>query len=321
MRNTYIILLLFCFNYCFGQEIQHEPEKLLRYSLVYENMPSFAKENNILKVNCNRGNALSSSITFDRNGNIIETLGNENSSVRKTIVEFDNLNREIERRHYKPDGTFQYGYYYEYFGNTELTYILEDSSLLSRYTSLDIEKTSIYTRLDSLGNISFKTIIVHDNDNQSKLELRFNNYNLNTKYHYEYVENEKFVTKSQYNENGEKYFEKRYLSEKSFPNKNIIKHYTVEDERHFRTDKFDSNNNLIKMELFPIKESFSNIENIVKQYKYKNETILTEIKINDLKRDTDTNYKFVYNEKYLLEKIIIDRNGAIEVFNYEYVFY
>lgn len=119
MRKTLIILLVFCFNFSNGQNIQHEPEKLLRYSLVYENMPSFATENNIMKVICFRDTLISSSITFDRKGNVTETVGNENNSVQKTEIKFDSLNREIETKHYKPDGTFSYGYYYEYFGNTK----------------------------------------------------------------------------------------------------------------------------------------------------------------------------------------------------------
>jgi len=317
MRKTLIILLVFCFNFSNGQNIQHEPEKLLRYSLVYENMPSFATENNIMKVICFRDTLISSSITFDRKGNVTETVGNENNSVQKTEIKFDSLNREIETKHYKPDGTFSYGYYYEYFGNTKLSFKLKDSLLLSKSTKLDEEKMSIYSHFDTLGNLTFKTIVVYDNDMKSKLELMFNYFNLDREYRYEYIDNKKFVTKLEYNENGEIINEKRHLDEESFPNINKVNHFTEEDERLFRTDKLDSNGNLIEIKLFSENGELSD----KKSYKFDKNSIIKEIKKEDFERNKETLYKFEYGENKLLKRIIKTTNGKTETFGFEYVFY
>jgi len=269
-----------------------------------------------MKVNYFRDTILSSSTTFDKNGNTIETFGNENDFVQRTETKFDSLNRQIETKHYKPDGTLSYGNYYVYFGNTELTFRLNDSLLLSNFTFLKEEKTSIYSSFDTLGNITFKTIVVYDNEMKSKLELIFHKFNLYREIRYEYVENKKFITEIKYNENGEKYFEKRTLKEESFPNKNKINHFT-EDEILFRTDKLDSNGNLVEMKLFSENGKLSDL----KSYKFENDSILKEIIIQDFERNNETIYKFEYDSNKFLKSIIKTSKDKIETYYYEYIFY
>lgn len=311
--NRLILLIIFIPHFIYGQsKIQHEPERLLNKVLNEKYLSEFAKENKLQRISFFRDSLLSSSIEFDKNGNSIREIGMENDYVRETIRKFDKQDREIETKYFTPKGEYSYGYYYKYENGAHLMYKLEDSLLFRKRTSLKGENISTYSEYDKNGEIVSKNVYVKDNDMKWLLETRFQNDRIYVQYRYEYLDNKKYVTKVQFDRNGTKVTEKRYLDE--IKNHNKIEHYTSDDERLFTVDTFDKNDNLIKMELFDENGNITLTE--ISKYNSKGQ-LTKQTKVNS-ERDQKTVYVYEYDKLGKIELVTKEFNGETEYFRYKY---
>ncbi len=313
--NRILILIIFASQIAFGQsKIQHEPERLFNKLDLGKSTAEFIKEHKIKKITFLRDTLLSSSIEFDRNGNPVCEIGMENNSVRKSLRKYDNQNREIETKYFNSDESFRYGYYYKFEDGFRVMYKLKDSLLFRKSGIIKPENIRIYSEYDEVGNLILKNIYTHDNDMKYLLETRFQNNRLYVQYRYEYLDNKKYVTKIQYDDNGTKLSEKRHLDEQEFPTENKLNHYRDENESIFRVDSFDKNENLVKMELFDNDNKLYRLE--ISNYNSKGQLIKV-IKEN-LKRDLKSEYRYFYNKQNRIETIEKETNGIKEIFRYEY---
>jgi len=313
--NRILILIIFASQIAFGQsKIQHEPERLFNKLELGKSTAEFIKEHKIEKITFLRDTILSSSIEFDRNGNSVCEIGMENNSVRKSLRKYDKQNREIETKYFNSDGSFRYGYYYIFEDGVGIMYKLKDSLLFRKSGIIKPENIRIYSEYDEDGNLILKNIYTHDDDMKYLLETRFQNNRLYVQYRYEYLDNKKYVTKIQYDDNGTKVSEKRHLDEEEFPSEKKLNHYRDEDESIFRIDSFDNNENLVKMELFDNDNKLYRLE--INNYNSKNQLIKV-IKEN-FQRDIKTEYIYNYDNQNRIERIDKITNGIKEIFRYEY---
>ncbi len=310
--NRLLIVLLFISQFVFGQrQIQHEPERIFNKLIVGKATTEYAKENNLKKVTFFRDTVFSSSMEFDKNGNFIRTIGTENNSVRKSTYKWNEQNRMVEKKHFSPDGTFRYGYYYRYENGAQLMYKIKDSLLFRKETFLKGENISTYSEYDSIGKIILKNIYVKDSEMNWLLSSRFQNDRIYVQYRHEYLDNKKYVTKIQFDENGTKVSEKRHLDEVEFENK--LEHYT-DDEILFRVDDFDENDNLIKMELFDkegikTRKEYSEYDQSEKLIKHRQEF---------LTRNLEIIYTYKYDKLSRIKEVTKEYDGKKEVFRYAY---
>lgn len=302
----------------FGQsKIQHEPERLFNKLDLGKQTSEFIKEHRIEKITFLRDTLVSSSIEFDQNGNSVCEIGMENDAVRKTLRKYDKQNREIETKHFSPDDSFRYGYYYKHEDGVRIMYKLKDSLLFRKTAFIKPENIRLYSEYDESGNIILKNIYTHDDDMKYLLETRFQNNRLYVQYRYEYLENKKYVTKIQYDSNGTKVSENRHLDEKEIASENKLYHYRDEDESIFRIDTFDDQKKLTKMELFDNDNQLYRIE----INSYNSEGQLIKVVEENLKRDTKIEYVYNYDNENRIQSINKSTNGIKEIFNYEYKTY
>ena len=313
--NKILIFILFASQIAFGQsKIQHEPELLFNKLDLGKSNAEFIKEHKIEKITFLRDTILSSSIEFDRNGNSVCEIGMENDAVRKSLRKYDNQNREIETKYFNSDDSFRYGYYYKFQDGFEIMYKLKDSLLFRKSGIIKPENIRIYSEYDENGNLLLKNIYIHDENMKYLLETRFQNNRLYVQYRYEYLDNKKYVTKIQYDENGTKVSENRHLDEEEFANENKLYHYREENDSIFRIDSLDNNKNLVKMELFDNDNKLYRIEINNKNSKGQ----LTKVIEENLKGDKKTEYIYNYDNQNRIERIDKTTNGIKEIFRYEY---
>jgi hypothetical protein len=308
-----LIILILISQVGFAQsKIQHEPERIFNKLIIGQATIDFAKEHKLKKVTFYRDTLLSSLMEFDTNGNFITKIGMENNAVRKSTYKWDDQNRMIEKKHYSTDGSFRYGYYYKYKDGAQLMYKIEDSLLFRKRTSIENENISTYSEYDKNGKIILKNVYVKDSDMKWLLETRFQNDKIYVQYHYEYLDDKKYVTKVQFDKNGTKVSEKRYLDE--VKTENGLEHYTKDDERLFRIDSFDRNGNLIEMKLLDEDGNLTRIEN----YKYSSKGQLKKLTKENLSRGQKLIYSYKYDKTDKVELVKKELNGNLEIFRYEY---
>jgi len=313
--NRIIILLLFTFQFTLGQsKIQHEPERLFNQLELGMSRKEYIKKNNIKKISFLRNSALSSSLEFDENGNTIIQIGMENDYVRKSIHKFDNKNREIESKHFNPDGTFRYGYYYKFQDGLRLMYKLEDSLLYRKSTYFEPENIRIYSEYNKDGTLKLKNIYVFDSKNRYLLETRFNKDAIRIQYRYEYIGNKKYVTKIQYDENGTKISERRHLDEEKLPNELKLKYYREDNESLFRIDFFDKKDNLIKIELYDNDNQLYHTETKEYDSQGKVKKVIKE----NFQRPEKIEYIYIYDKQNRIKTIKKITNRNTEKFEYQY---
>lgn len=309
-----LLLIIFIPFFINGQsKIQHEPESIFNELLNGKNIKEFVKENELNKIKFFRDTILSSSIEFDKNGNSIREIGMENDYVRETKYKFDNQDREIETKYFKPNGEFSYGYFYKYEDGAHLMFKIEDSLLFRKQTSLKNENVSTYSEYDENGKITIKNVYVKDNEMNWLLETRFQNEKIHVQYYYEYLDNKKYVTKVQFDSNGTKVSEKRYLDEIKIHNG--LEYYAEDDEILFRVDKFDKNGNLIEMKLLDKK----GVPTQLKKFNYGLSGQLLEKIESDLNRNKKIVYTYEYDKSKRIELVKKENNGKTEIFRYQYV--
>jgi hypothetical protein len=311
--NRLLIILILISQVAFAQsKIQHEPERIFNKLIIGQATTEFAKEKNLKKVTFYRDSVLSSSIEFDRNGNCITTIGMENKAVQKTTYTWNEQNQIVEKRHYSPDSSFRYGYYYRYENGAQLMYKIEDSLLFRKETFLKGENISTYSEYDSEGKVILKNVYVKDENMKWLLETRFQDDRIYVQYRYEYLDNKKYVTKVQFDKNGTKVSEKRHLDE--IKTDNGLEHYTEEDERLFRIDSFDANDILLEMKLLdkdgnPTRKETS---------EYNSKGHLIKLIKEDFRIDKKTIYSYKYDKSYRVELVKKEFNGKTEIFRYVY---
>ena len=311
MYRFQFLLIFFITNFVTSQStIQHGPERLFNQII---GMPTteYAKKNNLKKIIFLRDTTLSSSIEFDESGNFIETVGMENNYVRRSTYKWDDQNRMIETKKFNPDNSFRYGYYYKYKDGAQLMFKLEDSLLFRKEIFLKKENIRVYSEYNPDGSIRVKNVYVKDDDNNYLLESRFQRNRLYVQYRYEYIDNKKYVTKIQYDDNGTKTSEKRHLDEIEMEDK--IEHYT-DDERIFRIDNFDKNGNLLTMKLVDENMKPTRVETSI--YDDEGKIVSKEEKYY-LKNNT-RKYIFKYDDLGRPDYILKSTNGSDEIFRYKY---
>jgi hypothetical protein len=313
--NRILIFILFASQIAFGQsKIQHEPERLFNKLDLGKSTAEFIKEHKIEKITFLRDTILSSSIEFDRNGNSVCEIGMENDAVRKSLRKYDKQNREIETKYFNSDSSFRYGYYYKFEDGFQIMYKLKDSLLFRKSGIIKPENIRIYSEYNEDGNLLLKNIYTHDDDMKYLLETKFQNNRLYVQYRYEYLDNKKYVTKIQYDDNGTKVSENRHLNEEELSSENKLYHYRDEDESIFRIDSLDKNKNLVKMELFDNDNKLYRLE--INNFNSKGQ--LTKVIEKNLKRDIKTEYIYNYDNQNRIESIDKTTNGVKEIFRYEY---
>jgi len=322
MKKLYnlLILLFFTANFVFGQSIQHESRKLFVMTLdIPENIRNsnsaftkFVQKNSLKQVLCLRNGQISSKINFDKNGNVITKIENDNRVTNRSELKYDDNNQIIEKKNFKPDGSFRNGYYYRYENGSKFVYEIKDSLLINKYTFIKRENINIYSRYDTTGIIISKSIHIKDTDMKWLLETRFQKDRISVQYRYEYLGDKKYITKVQFDENGTKISEKRHLDEIKTDNK--LEHYTEDDERLFRVDSFDENGNLLKMELFDKNDGPTRTENS----KYNSIGQLIELIKEDFRRDQIIIYTYKYDKSDRVELVEKEFNEEKEIFTYEY---
>lgn len=307
-----LTFLLFATQIVYGQsKIQHEPEKLFYQLDLGMSISEFVKNHGIKKILFLRDTALSSIHEFDKNGNAIIQIGMENDYVRKSTSSFDDKNRETETKYFNSDGSFRYGYYYKFEDGIRKMYKLEDSLLFRKTAYIKPENIRIYSEYNDDGTLKLKNVYVYDSEEKPLLETRFLANVIYVQYRYEYLDGKKCVTKIQFDKNGIKESEKRHLDEIKTDNK--LEHYT-EDERLFRIDSLDINDNLVKMEMLDTDGRTTRIETL--EYN-SNGQLTSTIKV-DLRRDKKTKYTYQYDKFGKIELVIKMANGESEFFRYKY---
>lgn len=316
MNKLLIIFLLFPLA-SFGQRnIQHEPQRVF-HKLLKINLGEFNKNHDLKKVVFRRDTIFSSSYELDENGNILRSIGSENEFIKEAIYKYDSLNRTIESKHYKPDNTFSYGYYYKYVNGTQLKYKLIDSILLSKSTFLKGENISIYSKYNEKGENTSKNISVYDDNRNILHELRFHGRKLHMEYRYEYLGNEKYVTSIYFDKKGVKVKEERILDKINIPEKNISKHHTKEGDYFFRTDSFDTKGNLIKMVLI---DKSGNPYKIESSYYNSAGQLIKDVE-KDYEKDRNVIYNYEYDESGKVITVVKESGKIEEIFRYEYEYF
>ncbi len=311
--NKILILSLFISQIAFGQrQIQHEPERIFNMLIIGKSTTVYAKEKGLKKVHFYRDSILSSSMEFDKNGNFITTVGMENNVIKKTTYKWDDQDRLIETKYYSRKDTSSYGYYYRYINGAQLMFKIEDSLLFRKETFLKEENIRTYSEYDTTGIVISKSVYVKNKKSQWLLETRFQYDHIYVQYRYEYLDNKKYVTKVQFDKNGTKRSEKRYLDE--IRNGNELEHYTSDEERLFRIDSLDKNDNLLKMVLLDKNGNITNTK--ILKYDSKGQlTIQTKI---DLTRNQKIKYGYQYDKLGRIKLVIKEFNGVPEIFRYSY---
>lgn len=313
--NRLLIFLLFASQIVFGQsKVQHEPERLFNQLDLGMSRSEYVRKNQIKKIKFLRDTTLSSSLEFDKSGNTIIQIGMENDYVRKSVHKFDSQNREIESKHYNPDGSFRYGYYYKFKDGITIMYKLEDSLLFRKSAYFKPENIKIYSEYKEDGTLKLKNFYVFDSQDRYLLETRFSPDEIKVQYRYEYLGDKKYVTKIQYDQNGTKISEKRHLDEKKLPNEQRVNHFREDSETIFRTDLLDKKGNIVKMELFDNDGQLYKVET----KEYDNQGRLMKVTKENFKKQEKIEYDYVYNKQSRLKTIIKTTDGNSENFEYNY---
>lgn len=272
----------------------------------------FALKNNLKQVLCLRNGQISSEINFNKNGNVLTKIENDNKVTNRSELKYDDNNQIIEKKNFRPDGSFSSGYYYRYENGSKLVYGIEDSLLISKHSFIKRENINIYSRYDTIGRIISKHVDIKDADMKWLLETRFQKDRIYVQYLFEYLGDKKYITKVQFDENGTKISEKRHLDEIKTDSK--LEHYTEDDERLFRVDSFDENGNILKMELFDKNDEPTRTETS----EYNSIGQLIKLIKEDFQRDQIIIYTFKYDKSDRVELVEKEFNGEKDIFRYEY---
>lgn len=320
--NKLLIIIFFVFNFSFGQTIQHEPRKLFVATLnVPQNLRNsndafteFVLKNNIKQLLCYRDGQISSNIYFDKNGNVITKIENDNTIINKSKYQYDEKGRVIKTSHFSPNEEFKYGYEYEYLENTKLTFKNPGEILKSKDVFLKDKNQKISIDYGNNQEIISKEIKIFNENGELKQKQEFSNNRLHRESIYYSKNGEKYKDEIFYPENGEKIVETIKVSDSDVidNNGNIIINYYGDFK--VSEHKYNSANRLISSDFYSIKNGLWKKEN----YEYKNDTILIKKSQDYLLTDKIKTYQFIYNDIGLLEKVIKIDGTEKQIFEYKY---
>lgn len=320
--NRLLIIIFFAFNISFGQTIQHEPRKLLVETL---NVPQnrrnmniaftdFAQKHNIKRILCFRNGQISSDINFDKKGNVITKIENDNTVVNKSEYEYDEKGRVVKTSHYSPNGNFKYGYEYEYLEDTKLTYENPGRILKSKEIFIKDKNQKISLDYGTDKEIVSKEIEIFNENGKLSQKQEFYNDRLNREFIYYSKNGEKYKDEIFYPENREKTVETKKILDNDVIDKNgntIINYF---GDFKVSEHKYNSANRLISSDFYSTKNGHWRNET----YEYKTDTILLLKTENYILKDKIKTYQFIYNNVGFIEKVIKIDGTEKEIFEYKY---
>ena len=320
MKKT-VLILFFAFNLCNAQTVQHESRKVFVMTL---NVPNIIRNSNkafneivtknkIKRIICYRENDISSDIKFDKKGNIISKIENDNKSINESKYEYDEMNRMTKISFYSPNGNLDYGYEYKFNGPYKTEYKIGDTIPTKRTIELKEENIKIYSDYNSNQQWELSSIIFKNSDNSYDRELRYNKNGI------VYQEFKHFHNKNELNGgtksiqyyNGLKTNEKDYSAYKADINGNRIERYSAystDTLKLISTHKFNEENQVIE------NNYLSKLEN----FEYDANGFILSKTIKD--RNGITILNFFYNNSLPSEIVKINEKNK-STFRYEYEFY
>ena len=320
--NRLLIIIFFAFNFSFGQTIQHEPRKLFVATL---NVPQntrnsndafidFALENNLKQLLCLRDGQISSDINFDKNGNVITIIENDNTIINKSEYQYDEKGRVIKTSHYSPNGKFKYGYEYEYLEDSKLTY--ENPGRILKYKDVFLKDKNQKISIDygTDNEIVSKEIEMFNENGELKQKQEFSNGRLNREFIYYSKDGEKYEDKIFYPENREKIIETNKILDNDVIDKNGNTIINYSDNFKVSEHKYNSANRLISSDFYSMKNGHWKNET----HEYKNDTVLINKSENYLLKGKNKSYQFIYNNVGFLEKVIKIDGTEKQIFEYKY---
>ncbi|AEH01616.1 hypothetical protein [Lacinutrix sp. 5H-3-7-4] len=320
--NRLLIIIFFAFNFSFGQTIQHEPRKLFVATL---NVPQntrnsndafteFALKNNLKQLLCFRDGQISSDINFDKNGNVITIIENDNTIINKSEYQYDGKGRVIKTSHYSPNGNFKYGYEYEYLKDTKLTYENPGRILKNKDIFIKDKNQKISIDYGTDKEIVSKKIEIFNANGELKQKQEFSNGRLNREFIYYSKDGEKYEDKIFYPENREKIIETNKILDNDVIDKNGNTIINYSGDFKVSENKYNSANRLISSDFYSIKNGLWKKEN----YEYRNDTILINKSQDYILTGKNKSYQFIYNNVGFLEKVIKIDGTEKEIFEYKY---
>lgn len=309
-------------NSLFSQKIQHEPRKLFVETLNVPNntrnmnkaFREFVKKNNIKRLYCFRDGKISSDITFDKNGNVIIKIENDNKIITKSVINYDEKNRVIKKSNYNFKGEYEYGYEYEFLGDTILTFRNPDRILKSKDYFIKDKNQKISIDYGNDQEIISKEIKIFDDNGDLKHKKIFSNNILSREFIYYLKDGERFEDEIFYPENGDKIVNTIKINNNDIFDKNGNKIINYSVDFKVSEHKYNSENRIISSDYYSKYNGLWKKE----KYNYKNDTILIKKSQDYILADKSKTYKFIYNEFGLLEKVFKIVDNKEQIFEYKY---
>lgn len=274
----------------------------------------FAKTNNIKRLLCFRDGQISSDIDFDKNGNVIAKIENDNSIVNKSEYQYDEIGRVIKTSHYSPNGNFKYGYEYEYLEDTKLTFENPGRMLKTKETFIKDKNQKISIEYGTNKEIISKKIEIFNKNGELKQKQEFTNDRLNREFIYYSKNGEKYEDKIYYPENREKIVETKRILDNDVIDKNGNTIINYSSDFKVSEHNYNSANRLISSDFYSMQNGHWKNET----YEYKNDTILINKSENYILKGENKAYQFIYNNFAFLEKVIKIDGTEKEIFEYKY---
>lgn len=274
----------------------------------------FVQNNNLKRLLCFRDGQISSDINFDKNGNVIIKIENDNTIINKGEYQYDEKGRVIKTSHYSPNGDFDYGFEYEYLKDTKLTYENPERILKNKDVFLKDKNQKISIDYGAEKEVISKEIEIFNTNGELKQKQEFSNGRLNREFIYYSKDGEKYEDKIFYPENREKNIETIKISDNDVIDKNGNTIINYSGDFKVSEHKYNSANRLISSDFYSTKNGLLKNET----YEYKNDTILINKSENYILKGKIKSYQFIYNNVGFLEKVIKIDGTEKEIFEYKY---
>ncbi len=277
-------------------------------------LSKFALKNNLKQLLCIRNGHISSEINFDKNGNVITKIENDNKVINKSEFKYDKEGRVIKTSHYSPNGDFKYGYEYEYLENTKLTYENPGRILKNKVVFIKEKNQNVSIDYGTNQQITSKKIEIFTANEELKQKQEYSNDRLNREFIYYTKDGEKYKDEIFYPESGEKIIETKKISDNDVFDKNSNAITNYYGDFKVSEHKYNSANRLILSDYYSTKNGHWKKE----IYEYKNDTILIKKSQNYMLTGKNKIYQFNYNNVGFLEKVNKIDGTEEETFEYKY---
>ena len=274
---------------------------------------NFAKDNNLKKLTCYRGNEITTELFFDKNGNVVKNIDTSNKVIGSSEFEYDKKDRLVKISYFEPNGNFKYGYKYKYSEPYRYEFDLGDTIPKKREIHLKEENIKIYSDYDLEKGWELSTVIFSNKNGDYERELRYNKNGIYSEYKYYYNQSERKngTFAISYDENGMKTSEKLRSVYETDANGNTIKKYSAYSTGNLElisTHKYNEQNQILE----------NDYPNSVEIFDYDQNGKIQVKTIED--RNGITKLGFHYQNS--LPEKIVKVNGQTElIFRYEYQYY